>query len=73
MTILRRNTLKKICKYQYGISGSVKHQFIDLFNELTVEILGKSIKYINLNEVFKSNIDFFNTEFMPMLDFLLKK
>jgi hypothetical protein len=72
MTLLRINMLKKINKYQSGISGNVKKQFIDLINNLTIEILGDTFEFINKQYIFKKNIEFFNTQFMPILDFLSK-
>jgi hypothetical protein len=68
MTLLRHRLLKKICMYQYGISGNIKYQFIDLFDKISLELLNEhQLDLINKTQLHIKNIYYLNNIFYPLL------
>ena len=73
MSFLRRNMLKKIGKYQYGIFGSVKKRFIDIFDNISSELCSKSqLRLINMVELRKQNTVYFNETFLDKFNDLIE-
>ena len=68
MSFLRRNMLKKICKYQYGFTHTVRDMFIDLFNKIAFQgLTEKVLLMIDKQQLYKQNVDFFEQKFKPIV------